>query len=155
MGMGQIRPAANRDRTGAVRSQSARRLFGGRTGGSFNLVEQIESGLKVGVVDQVARDLRVPAATVRKLAKISSSTFSRRQKTGFLSSEESDRIFRLRSAIERTTGFFEGNKAAARQWLKQPAVALDGVRPIEMLVNEAGVRAVEALLSRLEYGVFT
>ena len=121
----------------------------------FEMVGRIESGLKVVVVDEIATDLALPALAVRRLAKISSSTFNRRQKKGFLSAEESDRIFRLRSIVDKATAFFEGNKAAARDWLNRPAPALGGIRPIDMLINEAGVREVEALLGRLEYGVFT
>ncbi len=119
------------------------------------MVGRIESGLDVVVLDRIASDLMLPAAAVRKLAKISSSTFSRRQKAGRLSSEESDRAFRLQSIVDKATAFFEGNKAAARGWLNRPAAALDGLRPLELLVNEAGVREVESLLGRLEYGVFT
>ena len=119
------------------------------------MVGRIESGLPVGIVEQVARDLGLPAAAVRRLAKISSSTFSRRQKLGHLSAEESDRIFRLREIVGRTTDFFEGDKPAARVWLNRPAPALGGLPPLALLVNEAGVRQVEALLGRLEYGVFT
>jgi putative toxin-antitoxin system antitoxin component (TIGR02293 family) len=124
-------------------------------GSTFEAIHQIESGLKVAVVDEIASELELPAVAIRQLARISSSTFSRRQNTGVLSSEESDRIYRIRSVIAKATGFFEGNKAAARQWLSTPAPALGGVRPISLLVNDAGVREVEALLGRLEYGVFT
>ena len=126
-----------------------------RPGRPADMVGRIEAGLKVAVVDQLAADLGLPAAAVRRLAKISPSTFSRRQKAGVLSPEESDRVFRLRLILDKTTAFFEGNQAAARQWLNRPAAALDGLRPLDLLVNEAGVREVEALLGRLEYGVFT
>lgn len=141
--------------TAADRLTAGRPGRSGRSGKALALVGRIEAGLKVGIVDEIARDLAIPAASVRKLAKISSSTFSRRQKAGHLSAEESDRVYRLRSIVDKTTEFFEGDKPAARHWLSRPAVALDGVRPIDLLVNEAGVRAVDALLGRLDYGVFT
>ena len=72
----------------------------------FALVRRIETGLDVVVVvvDELARDLELPALAVRKLAKISSSTFNRRQKAGVLSAEESDRVYRLRLILEATGG---------------------------------------------------
>jgi putative toxin-antitoxin system antitoxin component (TIGR02293 family) len=124
-------------------------------GKQFKAVSAIESGLKVATVDEIAGELNLPALAIREIARISPSTFSRRQKSGVLSPEESDRVYRLRSVIEKATEFFEGNKNAARKWLNTPAPALGGVRPISMLVNDAGVREVESLLGRLEYGVFT
>lgn len=140
-------------RAKAVRTATSTAV--GWAGTLAGMVGRIESGLPVGIVDQVARDLHLPTASVRRLAKISTSTFSRRQRVGRLSAEESDRIFRLRAIVGKTTDFFEGDKPAARQWLNRPAPALGGVPPLALLVNEAGVRQVEALLGRLEYGVFT
>ena len=124
-------------------------------GEKFRAIGDIESGLKVVIVDQLAHELDLPATAIRTLARISPSTFGRRQKAGVLSPEESDRVYRLKSVIQKATDFYEGNAAAARKWLHTPAPALGGVRPISMLVNDAGVREVESLLGRLEYGVFT
>jgi putative toxin-antitoxin system antitoxin component (TIGR02293 family) len=121
----------------------------------FEMVGLIESGLSAAFLDNIADDLDLPAVAVRRLAKISSSTLNRRKTAGRLSAQESDRAFRLRSIVDKTTDFFEGNKAAARAWLNRPAPALGGVRPIALLINEAGIREVESLLGRLDYGVFT
>src|SRR5438067_1157876 len=43
----------------------------------------------------------------------------------------------------------------AEDWLKRPAMALDQRRPIELLATPAGIRLVEDLLGRIEYGVYT
>lgn len=124
-------------------------------GRKFQAVQSIESGLNVKVVDALAAKLELPAMAIRTLARISPSTFARRQRTGVLSPEESDRVYRLQSVVQKATDFYEGNIEAARRWLCAPAPALDGVRPISILGNEAGVREVESLLSRLENGVFS
>jgi putative toxin-antitoxin system antitoxin component (TIGR02293 family) len=124
-------------------------------GRKFQAVRSIESGLNVKVVDVLADKLELPAMVIRTLARISPSTFARRQQAGVLSPEESDRVYRMQSVVQKATDFYEGNIEAARRWLCAPAPALGGVRPLSMLGNEAGVREVESLLSRLEYGVFT
>lgn len=45
--------------------------------------------------------------------------------------------------------------AAAAQWLKTPQRALAGAVPLELAQTDVGSRAVEALLGRMEHGVFT
>lgn len=44
---------------------------------------------------------------------------------------------------------------AAEQWLKSPQHALGGAIPLDLARTEAGVRAVEELLGRMEHGVYT
>jgi putative toxin-antitoxin system antitoxin component (TIGR02293 family) len=45
--------------------------------------------------------------------------------------------------------------AAAAQWLKSPQRGLGGAVPLELAETDVGSRAVEALLGRMEHGVFT
>jgi putative toxin-antitoxin system antitoxin component (TIGR02293 family) len=46
------------------------------------------------------------------------------------------------------------SRQAAREWLRAPAVALQGESPLEYLDTEIGAREVENILGRLEHGVF-
>jgi putative toxin-antitoxin system antitoxin component (TIGR02293 family) len=45
--------------------------------------------------------------------------------------------------------------AAAAHWLKSSQRALGGAVPLELAQTDVGARAVEALLGRMEHGVFT
>ena len=45
--------------------------------------------------------------------------------------------------------------AAAADWLKSPQRAVGGAVPLELAETDVGSRAVEALLGRMEHGVFT
>lgn len=56
--------------------------------------------------------------------------------------------------LTRATSAF-GSRAAAEQLLVQPAIGLDGRRPIDVLATPAGVELVEDLLGRIEHGVYT
>jgi putative toxin-antitoxin system antitoxin component (TIGR02293 family) len=47
-----------------------------------------------------------------------------------------------------------GNAEVAQQWLNQPAVALGGAVPVDLLSNPEGLEAVQDLLMRIEYGVY-
>jgi len=47
------------------------------------------------------------------------------------------------------------DEAAAARWLKSAQRALGGAIPLELAQTDVGARAVEALLGRMEHGVFT
>ena len=47
-----------------------------------------------------------------------------------------------------------GSKEAAERWMMQPAMGLDGARPIDLMRTVQGAELVNELLGRLEYGVY-
>jgi len=49
---------------------------------------------------------------------------------------------------------FGDDEKAAAQWLKEPVRALGGETPLEMAETEIGAQEVNALLVRIEHGVF-
>jgi putative toxin-antitoxin system antitoxin component (TIGR02293 family) len=55
----------------------------------------------------------------------------------------------------RALGLFDGDVAAARQWLSNPQPVLGGAIPLEMARTAHGAREVEDAISRLEHGVFS
>ena len=50
---------------------------------------------------------------------------------------------------------FEGDAQAAERWLSSPKAALGGAVPSELAETGVGAREVEALIGRLEHGVFS
>lgn len=48
-----------------------------------------------------------------------------------------------------------GDPEKAARWLRQPNRALAGRAPLSLLDTELGAREVEAVLRRIEYGVFS
>lgn len=48
-----------------------------------------------------------------------------------------------------------GSADLVKHWLQQPALALDGQLPINLMASEQGRKCVRDLLLRLEYGVYT
>lgn len=47
-----------------------------------------------------------------------------------------------------------GDAEAARQWLRASNAALEQRTPLSMLHTEGGTRTVEAILLRIEHGVY-
>jgi putative toxin-antitoxin system antitoxin component (TIGR02293 family) len=70
-----------------------------------------------------------------------------------LSTEQSGRVWQFAEVLVRATQVL-GSQQEAEQWLERPAIGLDQQRPIDLLATPAGVKLVEELLERLEYGVY-
>ena len=65
-----------------------------------------------------------------------------------------DRLVRSARLFAIATDVLEEAQAAVR-WLKSPQRALGGAFPLELAQTDVGSRAVEALLGRMEHGVYT
>jgi putative toxin-antitoxin system antitoxin component (TIGR02293 family) len=65
-----------------------------------------------------------------------------------------DRLVRSARLFAIATDVLEDAEAAAR-WLKTPQRALAGAVPLDLAQTDVGARAAEALLGRMEHGVYT
>jgi putative toxin-antitoxin system antitoxin component (TIGR02293 family) len=65
-----------------------------------------------------------------------------------------DRLVRSARLYAIASEVLEDEREAAR-WLKSSQPALGGAVPLELAQTDVGSRAVEALLGRMEHGVFT
>jgi len=70
-----------------------------------------------------------------------------------LSSEQSSRTWKFAEILARATPVF-GSQDAAEKWLSEPARALEGKKPIELLATQPGTQLVEDLLQQIDYGVY-
>jgi putative toxin-antitoxin system antitoxin component (TIGR02293 family) len=70
-----------------------------------------------------------------------------------LSKEQSGRLWTFVEILAKATEVL-GSQEAAERWLEQPAIGLEQRRPIELLATPAGVRLIEDILGRMEYGVY-
>ena len=116
--------------------------------------EHIEEGLGIGVLEAFLRLAPGAASEIGAVLKVSERTLTRRRSEGQLSPAESDRLYRLVALYTRAADVLESVEAAD-EWMTSPAIALGDHTPLEYARNEAGARRVEALLTRLEHGVFS
>ena len=70
-----------------------------------------------------------------------------------LSTAESDRLFRTRRLLKHARTVFDQD-TDVRTWLSSPNAALSGESPLSLLDTDAGVRLVDEVLTRLEFGVY-
>lgn len=116
------------------------------------LHELIKSGAPFEIIAKLADATGMNQVDIAKSLGISQKTVTRRQAAGRLTSEESDRLYRLLKLLDAAVELFEGDTTAAKEWLEAPAVGLSGLRPIEMTASTAETDAVLDLVARLELG---
>lgn len=129
-------------------------LLGLRTYETSGLHKRVREGFSYSALERFRRTADLPASVVAELLQIPARTFHRRKREGRLRPDESDRLLRFTRLFGKALELFEGDVAAAREWLSAPLAALGGARPIELSRSEPGAGEVEELIGRLEHGVF-
>lgn len=134
-----------------VRSDSLR-LRGRDT---LELVRSVRRGLAYRYFERTKQALGLSAEQVARLVQITPRTLARRREEGRLRPDESDRVLRLARLFDRAVELFEGDREAARSWLRSPKRALANETPLAFAETEVGAREVEHLIGRLEHGVYS
>jgi putative toxin-antitoxin system antitoxin component (TIGR02293 family) len=122
---------------------------------SSDLARATRAGLSVESLDMLAQELSIQRVSVGKLLGISERTLSRRATSkGRLTAAESDRVVRLARVLALAKETL-GDMDRASRWLQTPNRALEGDKPIDRLDTDTGVRSVEQVLGRIEYGLYS
>ena len=118
---------------------------------SFASFKSVESGIPAATL----RDVHEQGLTRDDIRMIiPDRTLDRRIVEGaLLKIEEADGIARLVRVVCMARRVF-GDDALADEWLRAANPALDGHIPIRMARTDLGGREVEAVLGRIEHGVF-
>lgn len=120
----------------------------------LTLVSEIESGFPFETFTRLQEEVGLDTRYLAELISIAVRTLSRRKSEGRFKPDESDRLLRFARIFTLAMSLFEGNKAAAQEWLSLPNSALQGKSPLELSRTDVGAREVEGLAFRLEHGVF-
>jgi putative toxin-antitoxin system antitoxin component (TIGR02293 family) len=107
--------------------------------------------LKYAAVEHLGRVLGESAAKLMRIIESNERTAQRRREQGMLNPEESDRIARIARVTQRAIEAF-GDRSQAREWIKRPNRALQGLTPLGLLSTDAGAALVTDELGRIEYG---
>jgi putative toxin-antitoxin system antitoxin component (TIGR02293 family) len=118
------------------------------------MVNKVRSGLPLAEFYAMRDTLAVTEERLGGLLGLSRATLHRRKKTGYLDRTESDRLIRYARLVSLASEAL-GGIAGARSWLLAPAYAFHGECPLDFADTEVGAREVEALLGRIEHGVFS
>lgn len=105
------------------------------------------------VVSELAACLKTDCHETLKLLRISRSTFYRRKRSGVLSRDEADRVYRCVRLYTFARVLFNGDADSAREWLSRPAYAFRSKSPLQHATTEIGAHEVETLIGRIQHGI--
>lgn len=120
-------------------------------GHAFEHVNAVRDGLPYSLLELLQAVADLSAAATAKVLGIPERTLARRKKEGKLTAEESDRLDRVQRVVNLGIQVL-GDDEKLRLWIHAPNRGLGGVVPLDLLDTDYGVRAVEDVLRRLEYG---
>jgi len=139
-----------------VVSMSSADVFSVDWDGRRTVIDISYGGIKRGILPQALRELEDSEVLERSDIQmiITERTLERRLSNAqMLKLEESDGIARLLRVLAHANDVFE-DEALAEEWLRSPNPALNNEVPMQMARTDIGAREVEAVLTRIEYGVF-
>lgn len=119
------------------------------------LIKALHEGFAYRVYGRLVTVSGLDRKELAKIAVLAPATLSRRAKHGRFTTDESDRLYRFARVLEAAVELFEGDKAQAVTWLRQPVKGLGNRRPVEMIGTSVETQAVLDLIGRLEHGVFS
>ena len=114
----------------------------------------MRAGLPVEELEALRAALDLPMEKVVEKLGIARATLHRRKQIGRLTPDESDKVLRFARLVRQGAEVFNG-LAESRAWLAFPQHGLGGAIPLDYARTEGGARQVEALLWRIEYGVYS
>lgn len=126
--------------------------FGREIRSDFDLDDAIREGLPLSTIESVVRGGALRPSELDALV-IPRRTLAHRKRQGrSLTTRQSDRLARVVRVVARAEEAI-GDFAKAKRWLRKPNRALQGRRPLDLLASDVGIRIVEQLLGRIEYGL--
>ncbi len=118
------------------------------------MVDKVREGLPFAEFHAMQEMLGVTEERLGAWLGMPRATLHRRKKAGTLDSSVSDRLVRYARLLTHAVVAL-GGLEGARSWLAAPAIAFHGECPLDYADTEIGAREVDALLGRLEHGVFS
>ena len=95
------------------------------------------------------------AVALEKAVGMSLRTLQRRRADPGLplSVDQSGRVWKFAEILAKATEVM-GTQRDAEEWLDEPAMGLNGQKPLDLLATAAGTELVETFLGQIEYGVY-
>jgi putative toxin-antitoxin system antitoxin component (TIGR02293 family) len=118
-----------------------------------DLILQLKQGLPFSSLSQLSKQLGISESRLADTICIAQRTLTRRKKEGRFKTDESERVLRIARLFERAIEVL-GSDHAAKLWFQSPVKGFGNKTPLEFVDTEPGALEVEAMLDRIEDGVF-
>ena len=149
---GAARPDASRQ---PLRFRLRGSTLGLKAANPAELIQLLERGFSFKTLQAFESRSGLALSRLAATIGIPERTLARRKVSRRLTPDESERLLRISAVFEDAVDLFEGDVAAAVNWLTTPRKALGDRAPLSYARTEPGAREVENLIGRLEHGIFS
>lgn len=119
-------------------------------------ISRARQGIAVAEAVGIMQMWSIPVGAFAALLGVSERKWSRARAgrgDGLLSPVQSDRLLRASQVFDHARAVFDDDQDAVA-WFSIPNHALSGETPLSLMDTDAGVRHVDDVLTRIEFGVF-
>lgn len=120
----------------------------------LDLIAISRTGLASKEMTSLAERLGLSGKEVARLLTLSPRTYHRRKPEKVLDPVASERLLLLTRLADHGYDVFEGQHKF-NQWLRQPLRILGQQAPLDILDTSQGIKLIDTLLGRIEYGVYS
>lgn len=118
----------------------------------FGWISKIRQGFPVEALYSLGTNTQANTSKLAQLIGVSVRMLAQRRRKGFLSQQESERLFRVARVIARAEEVFS-DLDRAFHWLNSPIIVLGESTPLSLLDTELGGKLVMDTLGRIEHGI--
>jgi putative toxin-antitoxin system antitoxin component (TIGR02293 family) len=119
----------------------------------FDLVDAVEGGLPVESIRVIQERGEFSTQEIATYI-IARHAYTSRRRSGRLTPEQSDRVYRVASIMALAEETFQETEKAMH-WMRRPNKVFDGRAPLDLIRTEQGARMVEDVLIRIAHGVYS
>jgi putative toxin-antitoxin system antitoxin component (TIGR02293 family) len=130
------------------------RVMKRRVRSADGLRARVRTGLPYSALEALADRLGASRGEMAGVLGVPARTLARRRASGRFTASESDRLVRLGRIAALAEQVLGGRERAVR-WLHRANRALGQRVPVRELDTDLGAREVEAILLRIEHGVYS
>ncbi|HEY8928885.1 MAG TPA: antitoxin Xre/MbcA/ParS toxin-binding domain-containing protein [Mucilaginibacter sp.] len=124
-------------------------------GSEFDLINISNLGITKASLDALISHLGVSKKSFSEnVLDTSVKTLERKKSTDRLDKRTSSLVIEIAKVVEHAFDVFE-NEDKVKSWLNYPNRALNNIKPIDLFYIPTGLKMVNDILGRIEYGVYS
>lgn len=120
----------------------------------FSLIATLDQGLAGSRIDPLVNQLGVSLKELASLLGVAERTLHRFRKAPLLDRSIAERIVLMEALVRHGLDVFDGEQAVFSRWLRYPLGELNQLPPLHWLTTATGIRLVDEVLTRIDYGVY-
>lgn len=125
----------------------------GKTDG-FLILAKLEKGVDGARIDPLVKQLGLSLKELAGLLAVAERTLLRQRSTARLDKAVAEQIVLLEQLAVHGLDVFDENAEVFKRWLRYPLPELNNQPPLSWLTTVTGIRLVDDVLTRIEFGVY-